>query len=209
MYDDGTHGDDQAGDGQYCVQIPPQPHDTIIEFFIESRDLYFNKRTYPAPSYIDGVPEQVTNLLYQVDETFVPDADWIPGSQPMYYIIMTEMERAKLEEIVHVSSLEGPESQMNATFISADGVDMKPRYNVSVRNRGTGTRNDWPNNYRVNFAHDNPWNNVTAINLNVVYSWLQLVGNATFQMSGVAQCEATAVQVRTNGQNLALLGGGE
>ncbi|GAG89951.1 unnamed protein product, partial [marine sediment metagenome] len=39
---------------------------------------------------MDGTPEQVTNALYQVDDSAVPQQNWIPGSQPIYYIIMTE-----------------------------------------------------------------------------------------------------------------------
>ena len=47
----------------------------------------------------------------------------------------------------------------------------------------------------MNFAHDRSWKGVTAINLNIVYTWLQLAGNQLLQMSGVAQEEAAAVQV--------------
>ena len=209
MSDNGAYGDGDANDGIYGAQIPAHQADgTIIEFYIEASD-DANSRTWPAPAMMDGTPEQVTNALYQVDNSFDPEAYWVPGSQPIYYIIMTEMERARMRDIVSDSNLERPNCQMNVTFISADGVDIKVRYNVGVRNRGHGTRNDWPNNYRVNFAHDCPWKGVTAINLNVVYTWLQLAANAMLQMSGVAQCESTAVQVRTNGENLAVLGGGE
>jgi len=202
MYDDGTHGDNEAGDGDYAAQIPAQPHSTIIEFFIEAGDAAANSRTYPAPSFIDGTPEQVTNLLYQVDATFVQDADWVPGSQPTYYLIMTGMEWGRLEYIGSHSSLDGPDSQMNATFISVDGVDKATRYNIGVRDRGHGTRDDPPNNYRVNFPSDRAWKNVTSVNLNTKYSYLQLVGNAMFRLSDLAQCETTAVQVRINGQNI-------
>ena len=202
MFDDGTHGDNEAGDGDYAAQIPAQPHGTIVEFFIEAGDEAVNLRTYPAPSFKDGIPEQVTNLLYHVDETIDPNAEWVPGSQPIYYLIMTGMEWGRLEYIGSNSSLDGPDSQMNATFISVDGVDKKTRYNVGVRNRGHGTRDDPPNNYRLNLPHDRAWKDVTSINLNTKYTYLQLVGNAIFRMSNLAQSETTAVQVRINGQNI-------
>ncbi len=96
MFDDAAHGDDQAGDGIYGARIPPHPDKTIIEFFIQATDKNGKSRTWPAPSLIDGVPEQVTNLLCQVDQTFDPAAQWVAGSQPIYYIIMTEMERGRL-----------------------------------------------------------------------------------------------------------------
>ncbi len=206
MFDDGQHGDDDTADGVYGAEIPAQPDGTIIEFYVEASDARSNTRTWPAPSWVDGLPEQVTNALYQVEDSFNADVDWAPGSQPIYYVIMTEMERGRLEYIGTHSTLEGPNSQMNATFISVDGVDMQLRYNLGVRNRGHGTRNDPPNNYHVNFPHDRPWKDVTAINLNTKYTYLQLAGNALFRMSGLAQCDATAVQVRVNGQNLAVPG---
>ncbi|HUS73088.1 MAG TPA: lamin tail domain-containing protein, partial [Sedimentisphaerales bacterium] len=139
MFDDGLHGDDDANDGEYGAEIPAHPDGTIIEFYIEASDTGANSRTWPAPAMMDGTPEQVTNALYLVDDSFDPEAYWVPGSQPIYHIIMTEMERARLQQIVSISSLDGPDCQMNATFISADGVDIKVRYNVSVRNRGHGT----------------------------------------------------------------------
>jgi len=203
MFDDGAHGDGDANDGIHGVNVPAHPDGTIIEFYVEASDTGANSRTWPAPAMMDGTPEQVTNALYLVDDSFDADEYWVPGSQPIYHIIMTEMERGRLQQIVSISSLEGPNCQMNTSFISADGVDIKVRYNVGVRNRGH-TRWHWPNNYRVNFAHDRPWKGVTAININSVYTYLQLVGNAIFRMSGLAQCETTAVQVRINGQNLAL-----
>jgi hypothetical protein len=116
---------------------------------------------------------------------------------------MTEAERGRLESIPSQSNLYGPDSQMNATFISVDGVDIKVRYNLGVRNRGHGSRNDPPINYRLNFPNDRPWKGVTAVNLNSKYIYYQLAGNKLFQLSGLSQPDVTAVQVRVNGQNLA------
>jgi len=203
MFDDGAHDDGAADDSVYGAAIPAQQDGVIIEFFVEARDADSNSRTWPAPSMEDGVPEQVTNALYQVNNSFDGDMSWQPGRQPIYYLIMTEMERARLEAIVSQSDLFGPNSQMNATFISVDGVDIKVRYNLGVRDRGHGTRNDFPNNYRLNFLHDRPWKGVTAVNLNKNYPYYQLAGNKLFQLSGLSQPDVTAVQVRVNGRNLA------
>lgn len=203
MFDDGAHDDGAADDGMYGAAIPAQHDGTIIEFYIEARDATSNSRTWPAPSIIDGTPEQVTNALYQVDNSFSGDVSWRPDRQPIYYLIMTEAERGRLEAIPSVSNLYGPDSQMNATFISVDGVDMKVRYNLGVRNRGHGSRNDPPINYRLNFPHDRPWKGVTAINLNSKYTYYQLAGNKLFQLAGLPQPDVTAVQVRVNGRNLA------
>jgi hypothetical protein len=204
MFDDGQHGDGEAGDGVYGAVIVAHPDGAIIEFYVEASDAGSNVRTWPAPSLIDGTPQQVTNALYQVDDSFDAGA-WTIGSQPVYYLIMTEMERGRLEYIGAHSTLEGPNSQMNTTFISVDGVDIKVRYNLGVRNRGHGTRRDIPMNYHVNFPHDRPWKNITAINLITNYSWVWILGGAVFKLSGIAQPDSFPVQVRVNGQNLAPL----
>jgi hypothetical protein len=204
MFDDATHGDEDANDGVYTARIPAYSDGTIIEFYIEASDAGANSRTWPAPALVGGVPQQVTNLLYQVNDSYDPNAKWVPGSQPIYYLIMTDAEWTELEYIGSHNPDAQTYAQMHATFISVDGVDTKLRYNVGVRNRGHGSRNDPPNNYRVNFRNDDSWKGVTAINLNTKYTYLQLVGNAIFRVSGLAQSETTAVQVRVNGQNLAV-----
>ena len=207
MFDDGFHNDGIAGDNIFAVQLPPQADGSIVEFYLEAEDSVSNSRIWPAPSMVDGVPQQVTNMLYQVDSSFDKSA-WVPGSQPIYYIIMIEAERARLEDIGD----EGDEffgegasnAQMNATFISVDGVGIKTRYCVGVRNRGNGSRTDPPMNYRVNFKNDNPWKNVTGVNINSKYPHLQILGSALFQLAGLPAANAKAVQVRVNGENLAL-----
>ncbi len=203
MLDDGQNGDVEAGDSVFTARIPAQADGVVVEFYIEAKDAGDNVRTRPALCDVDGTLTQSCNMLYQVDDSFDPDAEWQPGSQPIYYIIMTEAERAELEQIGANGSEANSDAQMNATFISVDGVDTKIRYNVGVRNRGHGTRARTPNNCRVNFSTDRPWKNVVAINLNTQYTWLQLAGSALFRRSGLATGNATAVQVRFNGQNLA------
>ncbi len=189
----------------YTATLPSQPDKTVVEFYVEAADIEGNIRTMPAPCNVDGSMEQRANCLYQVDNSYDPQTAWQPGSQPIYRIIMTEAERAELNQIGlgTNSTEEQSDAQMNATFISLDGVDMKMRYNVGVRNRGHGTRTSRPNNYRVNFRTDDPWKEVVAINLNTQYTWLQLTGSALFQRCGLATGDATAVQVRVNGNNLA------
>jgi CotH kinase protein/Lamin Tail Domain/Right handed beta helix region len=199
MFDDGAHGD-----GVYGAAAPPQPDGTIIEFFIEATDTTGHRRTWPAASIMDGTRQQVTNAFYRVDNSFDGDTHWAPGRQPIYYLIMTNAEKGRLLDI---GDREGNESdsnaQMNATFVSVDGVDVEVRHNVGVRNRGHGSRDDPPNNYRVDFPHDRAWKGVTAVDLNTKYTYYQLAGSVVFRLSGLAQPEVTAVQVRLNGENLA------
>src|SRR5262249_26080785 len=92
MFDDGAHGDGLAGDGIFGATLPAQPNASVVEFFLQARDLENHVRTYPA--FIPPTNSlRTANLLYQVD-TGVYD-----GSQPIYRIIMTEAERAELYAI--------------------------------------------------------------------------------------------------------------
>jgi hypothetical protein len=200
MSDDGAHNDYKAGDGIYGANIPAHPNDTIIEFYIKATDSNANTRTWPGPTQPTG--QQLTNLLYQVNNRFDPNAEWAPGSQPIYFIIMTDAERYELlVEIGNGGTDKYSNAQMNATFISIDGTDIKTRYNCGVRNRGKGSRLAPPMNYRVNFPHDRLWKDVTAININSRVSHSQLIGSAINRLAGIVAAEATAVQTRVNGLN--------
>ena len=207
MADDGAHGDGEADDGIYGAEIPAQSDGTIIEFYIEASDTNANSRTWPPPSIIDSVPEQVTNVLYHVDDSF--DPNWSPEMQPIYYTILTDAEKALLLDFGdNCPGLpEGYEAcrtdaQVNATFISIDGADFEMRYNVGMRIRGASSRESYPNNYRINFVHSEPWKDVTAINLNSRVPHSRIIGSAIFRMAEMPAPETSPVQLRVNGQNL-------
>ncbi len=206
MSDDGTSDDGAAGDGLYGARIPAQPDGAVIEFYVEAIDVEGKVRTWPAPSLVDGQWQQVTNVLYRVDATLDPDTYWQAGSQPLYYLIMTEMERGRLAYIGSHSGNDGPDSQMNGTFISIDGTGVEMGYRAGIRNRGHGTRNGPPNNYHVSFPRDGLWKGLSAINFNCRYTNAQIIGSAIFRMAGIATADAAAVQLRINGDNLAYSG---
>lgn len=208
MFDDGEHGDGSAGDGVYGGEIPAQGDGEVVEFYVEASDAGGKTRTWPAPSSVDGTFKQVTNALYQVDNSFNRET-WTAGTQPIYYLIFTQNEKYRLLDIGDRDGDGYPEynsdAQMNMTFVSVTGVDIKVRYRCGVRNRGHGSRNDPPNNYRVNFPHDSKWEGVESINLNTKNTYIQLLGNSIGSLSGLPQPRATAVQVRLNGENMAVM----
>jgi hypothetical protein len=207
MLDDGAHGDGLAGNGVYGARIPAYPDKTVIEFFVEARDAASNTRAWPAPSMVDSVPQQVTNLLYQVDQTFDPNAPWAPDRQPIYYVIMTEEERAELALIGSRSNgEEDSDATMNCTFISVDGTGMEFCYNAGVRNRGHGTRTGPPNNYHVGFPNDRPWKDIGGISFNCRYTHSQIIGSAIFCMANIVAPDTTPAQLRINGADLAYQG---
>ncbi len=204
MFDDGLHDDGLSGDGNYAGAIPAFADGVIVEYFVEAVDALGNVRTLPAPCDVDGVDQQVANRLYQVDDSYDPAMLWQASDMPVYYIIMTEAERERLEYIGSHDPDRYSNAVMNATFISTDGLGLKARYNVDVRNRGESSRRIPPNNYRVGFTHNDMFLGVSKINLNSKYTYLQLAGTLVFQMAGLPSIDAAAVQVRVNGENLAL-----
>ncbi len=205
MFDDGAHNDGLASDGIFAAILPAQPAGTVIEFYLQASDLEGHLRTYP-----NVLPPtnslRTANLLYQVD------TGTYTGSQPLYRIVMTEMERAEIYAIGRQCPDSDSDAQMNATWITTDGVNTggtttQVRYNTGVRNRGHGSRQSNPNNYHVNIPGDRAWKNLTGINLNSQYAYSQVLGSAVFRRLEVPMAESRAVQVRINSTNLMSLPG--
>src|SRR6266850_373100 len=198
MFDDGAHGDGIAGDGVYGAELPARPNLTVIEFYIQTTDSAGASRTWPAAAQqLDGSFAQTCNALYQVIDDF-----GYSGSEPIYEVLMTEVERLELDAIGRTQS----DAIMNGTFITIDGTSTEILCNTGFRNRGHGSRTQRPNNIRVNFRNDGRWKgNVRAMNLNTRYPHAQIFGSALFQRAGLVMANSKPVQVRVNG--VAALGG--
>ncbi len=198
MFDDGAHGDGAAADGFFGAVLPARPDGTIVEFYVRARDLQGNTRTWPAPIQPSGTQE--ANLLYQVRDSVYA------GQQPLYLLIMKEVERAELDYIGDTLPDALSDAEMNGTFIGLDELGTALHYTVGIRNRGHGGRTARPNNYQLNFPNDRRWRDLRAINLNTQFTHAQLAGSVLFRKSGIPAAVATAVQVRVNNTNLASAG---
>ena len=206
MYDDGLHQDQFPGDGIYGAVLPAQPDGTILKFHIEVKDSAGQQRIWPVAEATEdgGRPD----ALIQVLDTAGLPSGLQPDDPPLTYLIMTAAERAELADIG-----DGPldeahsNAQMNGTFIRVDGRGVEVRYGVGIRNRGGASRIGPPNNYRVDFAHDRPWNEVVAVNLNCQYVHSQIVGSAVYRLAGIPAAEAIPVEVFVNGVDVAEPGG--
>ena len=205
MLDDGTRGDGLAADGIYGAILPPHPHGTVIEFYLQALDRQGHQRTYPL--FVPPTDSARTaNLLYQVDDGVYA------GAQPVYRIIMAERERAELYALGRKCPDSDSDAAMNATWITTDGilkdgVTTQSRYNVGVRNRGHGSRQANPNNYHLDIPSDRLWKNQRGINLNSQYAHSQVLGSAIFRRLGLPMPDSRAVQVRINSTNLMSLPG--
>lgn len=205
MLDNGTGGDASAADTIYTAMLPAQPNDSIVEFYLTATDALGNSRSWPAPvvAAADGTGPigQAANALYQVDDSEHR------GAAPLYKFILSAIERDELQWIhSNVNGAANSDAQMNATFISIDGVGAELRYLTGVRNRGHGTRTARPNNVRVNFRSDDEWKGVLALNINAQFSWMQVLGAAIHSRAGLVGAYSRAVEVRINNFNLANTG---
>lgn len=201
MRDDGTLGDAVANDALWTSVIPAQANNTVMEFFVSATDAQNNTRNWPAPAIAaldgGGPTGQVVNALFQFDDTIYSPTNAIP----LYKFVMTTAENAQLAAIPSQSNVQGPNSQMNGTFISIDGGGISRHYNVGIRNRGHGSRTANPPNYRVNFRSDDAWKGLVGVNINVVRPFLQHFGSVIARKAGVAGSASYAIQVRVNNVN--------
>ena len=200
MFDDGTHSDGAAGDGLWAASIPPQANLAIVEFYVEAVDDSNQTNTWPRPAVnTDGVTVMdraafSVNALYQVDNTAYT------GVAPLHKIILTPAENTELGNIFAAdNSTISIDAAMNATFIGVDAQGTEVRYLCTVRNRGNGSRQNNPHNYRIGFVSDAPFRNKGAINMNARNPWAQHFGSVLALQSGAVGSDSFAAQLRVNG----------
>ncbi|WCJ59442.1 Ig-like domain-containing protein [Fontisphaera persica] len=193
MNDDGLSGDGGAGDRWYGARLPAFTNGTIIEFYIQATDTAGLSRTWPAPAWnTNGVYGQLANALFQVDNEVLTNL--MVGVRA----VMTATERATFPTTDTAS-----DAASHITLVLQDGNETDVRYNCSVRIRGAGSRSRNPKNNRINIPNDNPWKNLSAINLNCQFVHAQYVGNVLAQKSGLPAADCMLAQYRVNGVNLA------
>ncbi|HEY0548481.1 MAG TPA: lamin tail domain-containing protein, partial [Verrucomicrobiae bacterium] len=197
MLDNGLSGDGTAGDGIYGASIPAQANGSVVEFYVEAVDVSNKTNSWPRPAVdTDGVTVMnranfAYNALYQVDSAAYT------GSAPLYKIILTPGEMTELGNML--SGSPQSDAAFNTTFISVDAQGTEVRYLGSIRNRGHGSRNGNPHNYRLGFTSDRTWRNREAINMNARTPWAQHFGSVLSLKSGAAGGESYAAQLRING----------
>ncbi|MDB6031640.1 MAG: hypothetical protein JWM16_1978 [Verrucomicrobiales bacterium] len=203
MLDNGASGEGLAGDYVYGATLPARPNNTVVEYYIQATDAAGHTRTWPAAArqtystlpQTDGTFAQTANALYQVINDFN-----YAGGQPLYQIVMTDVERVELDAIGRNSGgAANSDAAMNGSFVSMDGTGTEVRQVLGFRNRGHGSRTARPNNIRVEFSNDNRWKGVRSMNLNTRFTHAQVFGSALFQKSGLPMANSKPVQVRING----------
>ena len=190
MFDNGMNGDAVAGDGTFSVVLPSMAHLTIVEFYVRATDSGARARTWPAPT--DGGGTQGANALYQVDD------GTYSGRQPVYRLILTAADQAAFAALSRSS-----DAEFNMTFVTTDAAETQVRYGASIRYRGASSRVANPPTMRMKIPRDRLWKGLSSLNLNAQYSFSQLIGSVVSRKAGLDSEQATAVQLRRNGVNIA------
>lgn len=138
----------------YSAALPAQPAGTIVQFYISAADTTGHTRTYPA-----SAPDRV--LLYQVDDDSYPDG------LPLYRLVMRNADLTTLATRPVTSDVLLP-----GTFIHKNDV----YYSVGVRYRGENSRYYVSKAFRVQFTHEERFEGITRLNLNVQDIHLAFVG---------------------------------
>ncbi len=199
---------DTDGDGRVEATIPSQANLAIVEWYISATD-GAQARTWPAPARTSNpgvVPEtfgQVTNALFQVDNSYAAAATFLTAAEnPIYRVVLTVPERSELVQLQTTSGQEQSGARFNGTFISHDGTGLQVRYLIDVGNRGQSSALGPPNNFHIGFRADDSWNGRGTVGLNCRFGYGQVLGAAMFELAGIPPQDAAAVKFRLNGADL-------
>jgi hypothetical protein len=184
--------------GIFQAIIPEQINHAVVEFYIQAKDSLNAVSTWPRPTLPDN--EQDANAMYQVDDR--PRTH----DSPEYRIIMTPSERLRFLDTViprlpGQTTLNGKiysDGRFHAAFISHFDGQYRIRYQTEVRNRGNGSRQRNPNNFRIDFASDDLWRQAEKLNLNAQFPWLQTLGAALSRQIGLLAAPSRLTRVYMN-----------
>ena len=144
MFDDGRHGDSEAGDGVYGASLPARTEWTVVGFYVEATDTLGESLRFPAEA-------PTRRALYQVENTS-------PGtSLNMYRLLMSSENLNELDARPPLSN-----ELLDGTFVFND---TEIYYNVGVRYRGSPWGRPSRSRYRVTFNRDEPFHGVREMNL--------------------------------------------
>ena len=198
--------------GTYTAVIPAQVNNTIVEYYVGVTGDLGETATWPAAArtsvagVLPAVFAPAANALFQVDNTYNAATAWVPGSRPVYRVIMTAAEREELRTLQTTNGKQESDAAMNATFISQDGGGIDLKYLTAVRNRGFGSRLGPPNNFHVSMRSDDLWKDRPAMQLNCRYPHSQVLATNVFALGGIAEQSARPVRLIMNGVSIAETG---
>ena len=177
------------GAGKFSATLPARPNLAVVEFYVQASDGALS-RTWPAPTS-EG---QNANCQYQVtNEVF-------SATDAYYLLVLTGAENAAYNTAAPSDTAGNKiDRQFNTTLVVVNGTDTTIRYRSQIRFRGNSSRGYQFKPLRVSIVGDDPWDGMTAFNLNPKASYLQFMGMRLLQESGVRAPDSIPVRPRRNG----------
>jgi hypothetical protein len=177
LVDDGTSGDERAGDDIYSGVIAAQDAGSVISVRVEAISAGGTTRVPLSP---DVAPyEGFDGPTYLVP---VLDDAPLDNPSPDYYIVMSAADQAELEGRDVDSNV-----LLNCTFISRSKQEkITVRHLSGLRYRGSGTRDNIPRSYRIEFPPERTFEGVEAINLNANDIEHEMLASDLFLRAGLA-----------------------
>ncbi|MBI4583340.1 MAG: lamin tail domain-containing protein [Planctomycetes bacterium] len=182
MFDDGLHGDGDPADGVFAGIIPPQPDQSVVQFYFEALD--GGGRTAALPR---NAPQE--SYLFFVDDSPPPE------TLPRFRLVMTRADRQNLETRSPSSNVELP-----ATVIYKG----RAHYRSGVRYRGRSSRTYSVKSYKVALNDENPLEGVADLALNGRNIYHQRIGMDLFRRAGLPYSRNQLVHLALNGDDLGL-----
>jgi len=187
MVEDGSGGDQTAGDFRYTAVIPAQPDGVYVEFYVAAIDDEWAERRVP-----DGAPGGTsgeTGLPVTISRLYLVEDAPPTGDLPIYRLMMTQENQAELTTRDLFSN-----ELLDATFVYAEEVF----YNVGVRYRGEGSRDCLPRPYRVKFRDEHEFEDRERINLVSDELGREALAHDLFQRAGLPSSDTRFVTLYVN-----------
>ncbi len=184
-FDDGTHGDAEAGDGVYGARLPSFPHNTAVTFRIEVRDAAGGVALSPPESDPTGLHGFYVNDLHPTTPL------------PVYSILLQHKSTQKpRSEIARLDCLH------YWTGAFALRGDLYPK--IGLRMRGASVCMTPKPYLKLRFQRGRELAGQRKLNLQSLWTDKSLVRERlswdVFQDLGMPSCRAEYVRVHSNGQ---------
>ncbi len=205
MYDDGLHGDDAAGDGEYGAEVPPLPCFTVVRYRVVAED------DGGAVSISPDADEMKDTHAYFTYDGECYGEEGVPAL-PVYDLFVEEQHLERLEQ------LGTRDDYVPGTLVYEGEVydDIGVRWYGSFSERMTNRKRNW----RIRL---NPWEDIQRENVYDLDSLILLGGDyddrdlrgsaglrevmtqRMFRYAGCAYAEMEYVLLRLNGADYGLM----
>jgi hypothetical protein len=177
MYDDGLHGDGQANDGNYGVEIEPLGPQRLVRYRITATDN--NGLSWSYPDEAEPNPNRAYFLSDREHDTRLP----------AYYLIIPKSSLDSLEADI------GIREYFDATLV-VDGIVYD---HIGIHYRGRGWRSQPKRSWKVAFNKTEYLRGMSRLDLPSVYPTLQHAVNEIFLSIGQRNLGTEIVRLYRNG----------